>query len=339
MKTHEKKFFLTKAKTFFGIEYDPNDDTWTLEDQSVKFNFRFSILQVNPIHINMIKRMFVINLEKYALGYCTQHYSYFKLLLQNIYTTSNTIPKLITKMHIENFKAFLGQRDEYKLAAINKFIRDLRKIGSDLITENACTYLEEVTLAPNAQGERIMNHDPEKGPFTELEEKAILEAAKNHLVNKMITSEDYLLIRLFLAYGQRRGSYAALKVCDVKARLKNEITEISIDIPMLKKRGAKYREVMANRIVPKHIGTFLLIQVDSILKAFEGIIDDPLQAPLFPSHHFKSYEENNRMVYLHNMEEKAKPNAYHYNPKDLSYRTQKNIKVYENFFRKNGNAY
>jgi integrase len=302
--------FFSKARTKEDIVFDPNEDVWCIKDPFLSHCFKFLDLPFKSNHLYGLKRLFVYYLENYSLYHCANIYQCLKLLLKHATSRTGRPLDTITKVHLKNFKSFLGERNEWKLGTQSAFLKKWHKMGFEGVSEDAYQYLNKVTIKGNVKGERVLSQDPEKGPFSELEEEGMIAALKNFYADGKITVEDYVLIRLLRAYGQRIGTYAHLKVCDVKTkRLVNGETETSINLPLLKKRGAKFREAMLERPVPPSFANILVEHAESVSKAFNDILDDPNLAPLFPDLENDSNDKN----------------AYHHQPRTLGKRVEKII--------------
>ncbi len=300
-----KPKFLSMAITKEGIEYDPNEDIWKIKDPFSSRIFHFNKLPIAPEYLYGLKRIFIYYIENNALGNSTSIFYTLKALLDQIHSQTGHPVNTITEIDLENFKTSLGKSREHKLGSTAAFLKKWYKMGFGVITDKAYRYLLETSFKGNPKGIRILTRDPIKGPFSILESESIVIALKNALADGNIENEEYLLIRLLHIYGQRIVTYAHLKICDIKSNnLQNGTIETVISLPLAKKRGGKFREHFLERPVPKNIATILKKHANSISKAFENILEDTNQAPLFPD--FENISN--------------KKNAYHCMPKKLGRR-------------------
>lgn len=276
-------FFLYKAKTKNGQEFNPNDNVWSHKDISRQYKFDFDTLHISGSRIYGLKRVFVWYLENHSLNHAANIFHGLKTLLKYLYEQLQDDILTITSTHLINYKSSLGIQYEYQLGSLSGLLKQWYEMGFSGLSKDAYDYLNETTFKGNEKGRAVLTMDPYDGPFTDLELENIQVAINNSYANKEITQGDYLLVWLLMIYGSRPLQYALLKVCDLLApKRKDGSEEYIIRIPRAKDRN-KARTEFKERIIPPTIGKILFEYREHIKKNFTGILDNPEQAPLFPS--------------------------------------------------------
>jgi len=299
-------FFLYKAKTKNGLEFDPNDNVWSLSDISRQYKFNFTILHISNNSIYGLKRVFVWYLENMSFSHSSNMFQGIKTLLEYFYEQSEKNMITITSTHLINYKSSLGNKNEYKLGSLSGFLQKWYEMGFPGMSKDAYDYLNETTFKSNEKGKAILTMDPHNGAFTDLELETIQIAINSSYVNKEITHGDYLLVWLFMIYGSRPLQFALLKICDLLSPKRIDGSkEYLINIPRAKNRK-KQRSEFKQRIIPPSIGKILFEYRERIKVNFVDILNDPEQAPLFPSTEKRQSGEL----------------AYHLNPDAITYKIQ-----------------
>ncbi len=280
---NKQGFFLYRAKTKNGLEFDPNNNIWSCNDISKKYKFNFNSLNISSDRIYGLKRVFVLYLENNSLDHAANMFHGLKMLMKYLHEQFQDDILTITSIHLINYKSSLGSQYEYKLGSLSGLLKKWYEMGFSGLSKDAYDYLNETVFRGNQKGKAILTMDPYNGSFTDLELDNIQVAINNSYANKKITQKDYLLVWLFMIYGSRPIQFAQLKVCDLLLiKLKDGSKEYIIRIPRAKNR-AKIRSEFKERIIPPTIGKILFAYHESIKNDFQNILKDPEQAPLFPS--------------------------------------------------------
>lgn len=302
MKTTQENitgFFLYKAKTKNGIEFDPNDNIWSHNDLSKTYKFDFDSLHIVRSRIYGLKRTFVWYLETHSLSHTGNMFRSLKWLLDYIFEQSEKDIDMIKSTHLINYKSTLDPQHEWYLGSLSGFLKKWYEMGFPGLLKDAYDYLNETTFKSNEKGRAVLTMDPFDGPFTDLELESIQVAINNSYAEKEITHEDYLLVWLFMIYGSRPLQFAQLKICDLLSpKRKDGSQEYIIRIPRAKNRK-KPRSEFKERIVPSSIGKLLFEYRELIKVKFVDLRDDPEQAPLFAS---TKKEQSGEFAYHQNAE-------------------------------------
>lgn len=280
---HQTEHFLSKAKTINGLIVDPNKDIWIFDDISGKHQINFESLKISNSTLYGLKRVLIWYLENHAVQHALNMYNRLKEFLDFYYKQSQNDMITITSIHLLNYKSSLDARHEWYLGALSGFLKKWYEMGFPGISKDAYGYLNEANFKGNEKGRAVLTMDPLKGPFSDLELEGIQNAINNAYANGYIPKADFLLVWLFMIYGSRPIQFALLKVCDlIEGKLKDASSEYIIRIPRAKQRK-KLRLEFKDRIVPPSLGKVLFSYSKQVKNDFIGILDDPNQAPLFPS--------------------------------------------------------
>jgi len=280
---NQNGLFLSKVKTKNGLLFDPNDDLWIFNDISAKHRLDLGAFKISNSRLYGLKRTFIWYLENHSLHHAKNMYSRFKELLEFMHSQSECDIDTITSIHLINYKSTLSTKHECYLGSLSGFLKKWYEMGSPGLSKDAYNYLNETSLKGNEKGKAVLTMDPCDGPFTDLELDSVQATINNSYAKNEISQEDFLLIWLFMIYGSRPIQFAQLKVCDLLAsKLKDGSKEYVIRIPRAKNRN-KARSEFKERIIPPSLGKVLFSYSERVKESFAGLLDDPNQAPLFPS--------------------------------------------------------
>jgi len=152
------------------------------------------------------------------------------------------------------------------------------------VSGDAVKYLDTIRIKGNRKGVAVLTMDPDQGRFTDIELQAIRSALADAYETGRIKSDAYILAILFIALGPRPIQYAAMKVCDVQAMDDGAgTTTYVVAVPRAKRREARARTSFKKRTLIPKIGKVVFEYAQEVRSRFVGILNDPDQAPLFPS--------------------------------------------------------
>jgi integrase len=267
-----------------GAEFDPRLDIWNCHESSNTVKLDFGKLPITPEMKLAAKKVFVWYAQNKSLGYLDNLYFYLKKFLSFTVSESGMIVSSISPHQIINYYATLKKRDHYYLGSISGLMKkwhEMRYLG---IEDGAIAILKQLRLTGNKKGEAVLTMDPVNGPYTDLENQAILFSLETAFKDEVINLGEYVLVSLFLALGLRPVQYALLKVCDVKSgETKNGMTVYSIRVPRAKLRHSLPRSEFKNRLLIAKLGENLLRHASEVQESFMLRLEDPGQAPLFPT--------------------------------------------------------
>jgi integrase len=140
--------------------------------------------------------------------------------------------------------------------------------------------------SPNS-GVAVATKDPLTGPFTDFEFESINNAMAREYADGGVSVTTYTMALIFIATGARPVQIAAMKVKDVKVVDLGTGIDYSIDVPRAKQRREP-RSEFRNRPLIKSVGKLVSLYAEAVRSKFSKIMDDPLEAPLFPGYQCKT---------------------------------------------------
>lgn len=273
-----------EAITKNGYAFDPNLDIWFFNDITNTHRFIFSELHIQHDILFGLKRTFMWYLENYSQRHSINMFTRLKHLLNYLYKLSKNEIDEINSTNLINYKSTLDKHHEWYLGTLSGFLKKWYEMGFAGVSRDAYKYLDEIKLKGNQKGKAVLTMSPHDGPFTDLELESIQSAINNRYANNEIAESDYLLIWLLMIYGSRPVQFALLKVSDIQILKKqDDSSEYIIRIPRAKNRK-KHRLEFKERIIPPEIGKILYEYSERIKERFKVVLDNPQDAPLFPSY-------------------------------------------------------
>lgn len=289
-------YFYYKGQTKNGVEFDPNEDIWNINDTNRKIKLNFNKLNFNKKYLFSCKNLFKWYLENHSSRHSENMYKYLKNLCNCI---SNTLEKKISKItdiDLINFRGHLGKEREWYLGSLSGFLKKWYELGDSCLTKEAYGYLQEIKLKGNVKGEAVATMDPLRGPFTDIELELIQTAINNSYAKNEINTDDYILIWLFMIYGSRPIQFAQMKLKDIIITKRNDRSnEVFINIPRVKNRK-DVRSEFKKRIIPNSFSSLILNYLNEIKTKVKGIFPNVNDAPLFFRNTLIDYDKNNNYI-------------------------------------------
>ena len=232
-----------------------------------------------------MKRAFEWQVENHAADNVMHTHKYLLALLDHESAHLGRPVDNITSHSILRYRASLTPETEYPLSAIRSFLRRWHDMQLPGLSPTAVKVLDEITFLSLNRGAAILTMDPIYGPFTSIEAASIHTALEEAYQSGRIPLEDYLIAAIFPLLGQRPVQYASLKVCDLHKTeaTQNQPGEYFLSVPRVKQRRAPARDQFKTRRLHRQFGQRLSLQAASVRRRFAEQMDDPSQAPLFPS--------------------------------------------------------
>lgn len=259
-------------------------DVWKIrgETDTVSIDFtQFSSL--NQELVSSLKSTLAWFAEKYSTAHLQNIYTRMRHFDRHLESTQSTAIKRITVESVINYKASLDEATAYYLATLKLLLTKWYRLGYPGIDADVIALFKEVRIPGNSKGVAVLTMDPVTGPFTSIELEAIQSATNTAYANGVMTEPTFLLTWLFMALGQRPSQYAALKVCDIVATpLADGTFSYVLNMPRAKKRNAGHRATLKQRDLIPQIGKPLLDYARRVTLSFQGVLEVPSQAPMFP---------------------------------------------------------
>ena len=270
------------ARTKSGIVFDPRKDVWKFRDATITISLRFDKLSATPELVLHSKHAFLWHAENTAAGTLTAYFGHFANFCKTLSAQSEAPVTVVGVDEVLNYKASLHSSRLWKLGALSTFFRKWHALGVPGVTDNASRLLEGMRLPGIAKGVAVLTFDPIHGPLNDLEFEEILAAIRQAYESGRMSLHDYVMAMLFISLGQRPIQYAALKVCDVSRDFAQDGSFVySIKLPRAKQKNGFVREQFKNRLLHPSLGALVWQHAMDTKAAFEGILDNPAEAPLF----------------------------------------------------------
>lgn len=272
------------TRTRGGALFDPNHERWVIREGHVaaSINFaKFSNLATSKF-LEGLKKTLIWYAENKSLRHADNMFKRAEHLIRHINEGGQNPIFQVTSVDLINYQSAQPENQKWYLGALAGFLKKWHALGHPGVTPEAVKLLNELRLKGNKKGEAVLTLDPYDGPFTDIELESLQGALNQAYSCNWIAEDEYLLAWLFMLLGQRPAQYALLKVCDVLAPTIKDGSHIYIlRIPRVKQRKAARLEFKERLITPQ-IGKLLYEYALKVKTSFEGLLDDPSQAPLFP---------------------------------------------------------
>lgn len=215
-----------------GYVFDPLDSRWKLsKDVSVSPDL--------PAEVDAaVRKGFRMTLQRYAEEKSALHTWNMMMRLRRFFR--DTRASHITPAALMNWRAVLGEADQWELGALRGFFYAWFDYGYEGVSREVVDLLAGWRLKGNEKGGAVAGGCPYKGPLTDLEMAAILDAANTSVVRGQISFEAYAYVLTLAMTARRPVQIAALRGRDV---LRDESVgrRASLRVPRAKQRGGKFR--------------------------------------------------------------------------------------------------
>ena len=272
------------ARTRSGVEFDPRADRWAYRDVTITVNLDFASWPATDSFVASAKLV----LLTYAMNKSPSHLKNMHARLKHYLTTISAAQDGpvtdIDSTDLINYRASLTDKTSWYLGNLSGLVCTWHSLGYPGVTNDAVTLLQQLRIPGNRVGEAVLTHDPEYGPFTDIELQSIQTALDKSYALGGVELEYYLLAYLFMLLGQRSVQYAALKVRDFGVTYAQDGTPMyTLRIPRAKQRYQLTRTEFKDRIIIPQIGELLMRHCNQVKAAFHGLLPDIGDAPLFPA--------------------------------------------------------
>ena len=272
------------ARTRGGVLFDPNQERWVIREGHVAVSINFAKLSslATSKFLEGLKKTLIWYAETKSLRHVDNMFKRAEHLLRYVSEGGHKIIFQLTNIDLINYHAAQPENQKWYLGSLAGFLKKWHAFGYPGIASEAAKLLNELRLKGNKKGKAVLTLDPYDGPFTEIELEAIQGALNQAYSNSSIAEDEYILAWLFMLLGQRPAQYALLKVCDVSApKVKDGEQIFILSIPRVKQRKAARLE-FKDRLITPQIGKLLYEYALKVKDSFEGVLENPNQAPLFP---------------------------------------------------------
>jgi len=272
-----------EVTTLSGVKFQPRLEKWFYRDSTKNITLNFNNISAEFKLIISAKKVLIWYAENKSPDHLNNMFRRIQHFL-NFSNANNKLLSIITGDDLINYRASLSGNNAWYLGNLSGFLQKWHSLGIYGVSDDAIALLKQLRLKGNRKGEAVSTMDTLDGPFSDLEVEALHEAVENGYEAGDIALDEYLLIWLFLALGQRPIQFASLKVGDFGVSVaKDGATVYSIKVPRAKQREQLSRSTFSQRVLVAQIGEKFVQYIEYVKTNFTGIIEDTSQAPLFPT--------------------------------------------------------
>ncbi|MDP2449560.1 MAG: site-specific integrase [Polaromonas sp.] len=264
-----------------GLDVTLSGDRWAYRDalKSVSIQFEKISRHLSGPLVDTYKQVLIWYLENNSPDYVIGVHQSFLRLIEFSFECRKNVDR-IRAVDVLNLKDKIGKSRFAKLAAL---IRRWNTLGYPFV-EDAASLLKTLVVGAAPKGMAVLTMDPEIGPFSEIETRAIQAAVDDAYIDKRIDDDIYCMVWLFLALGVRPIQMAAMKVCDVLVEsAEGGSQRFGVMVPRAKQGLERPRMQFKKRPLIKEIGGPLYEHAQRKQAEFSSKLRDPSTAPLFPA--------------------------------------------------------
>lgn len=248
--------------SFAGFDFSIDENRWVLDSDT-------------PILIAFVQKF----PEQFQEG-IIETLAYFGEYRSAKYTNMHTVElrRYLKSTSNLNLKGLLSykvsppekNRDQY-LSVLRCFFRQVVYLGFD-VPQDFMKEFNSWVLKGSEKGVPVLTHDPETGPFSELEFRAIKAGLDHKYAEGKVTNREYALAQLFAATFRRPTNLIQLKIKDLIASskaLKTKQPIYQINIPRSKGKGRRFRSQFKSFALIESIGLVLSKHIEIAVKDLE----------------------------------------------------------------------
>lgn len=246
------------AKTRDGRELSLRREPWSFVSLAGRHTFDFSVFgHFSKDVLYRLKFGILWYIQNKAASSASLYYNEFKVFYLSIIKQKNIMVDIICISDLQEYRNSLGQRSEWRLAAVRTFLLNIDDLGFGITSQDALGYLEDVRLRGMVKGASIRVRDRNNGAFTSTELLTIQTALNDAHAGGQIDLTQFAVTWLLLGYGIRPIQIAALKESDLVIARGEAGKFYALRIPRAKQRGQAIRTSFKTRYCSKQIGHLL----------------------------------------------------------------------------------
>lgn len=284
-----------------GFEFNTSDHKWMLDSETTA-NVAFTRSYPQEYQESIIKTLahFAITC---SAKYVTQHINELKRFLKH--------GKGFTLAGLMAYKMLTPESSrEQCISVLRAFLRKMIYLDF-YVPDEFMKEFNTWVLKGREKGVPVSSQDPEEGPYSELEFRAIQAALDYKYGDHTLSDREYSIVKLFMATFRRPANLKQLKVKDLIANsniLATKQTIFRLNIPRSKGKGRKFRTQSKKFALVESIGLVLTKHIQSSIKEAEAKIgrkfseDEAKELPMFFNHRLidelRAYNIDNVIEYL-----------------------------------------
>ncbi|MEQ3659881.1 MAG: site-specific integrase [Glaciecola sp.] len=203
----------------------------------------------------------------------------------------------------------VGTRDQCT-SVLRCFLRKMVYLGF-YVPDEFMKEFNTWVLRGREKGVPVTSQDPEDGPYSDLEFRAIQAALDYKYADQTLSDREYSMVKLFMATFRRPANLKQLKVKDLIANsniLATKQTIFRLNIPRSKGKGRKFRTQSKAFALVESIGLVLTKHIRSSIKEAEAKVnrkfseDEAKELPMFFNYRLidelRGHNADNVIAYL-----------------------------------------
>ncbi|HCV01578.1 MAG TPA: site-specific integrase [Pseudoalteromonas sp.] len=287
--------------SFAGFEFSILESKWVLDSETT---INVTFVQNFPPEY----RKAILETLTYFAEYRSAKYTSSMSFLLRKYIKGSTS---LCLNGLLSFKVGCPERSKNDyLSRLRCFFRQAEYLGFDAPRE----FMKEINswvLAGSEKGIPVLTQDPETGPFSELEFRAIKSNLDHKYAEGVISDREYSLAQLFAATFRRPINLKQLKVKDLITSSKALITKqpiYQLNIPRAKGKRRKFRSQFKAFALVQSIGQVICQHIETATKELEKkigrelLLEEVKELPMFfneqVAEELKSLKGSQVMAYL-----------------------------------------
>jgi len=264
-----------------GLEFSPIEDQWRISHSS---NESVKVSRAAEAFPTEARSYFRLALARYACSYAADSVRNIAKYCYLIPSDGENLNNWLDEACFLSAKARLGKKREYQLSTIRGFLKFWFESGLYGIDPNFFKTIAGLDIKGNEKGTRVLSDDPINGALTELEHRAILDEVNNAFLENRITTQMYLLIKLFSERGLRRAQAAQLFISDFYRR----DGKFWINQPRSKQRNTGWREAFKTYEVSETLYSLVQVLKQEYMSEIKDLLGgafspESTELPLFPN--------------------------------------------------------
>lgn len=269
-----------------GATFDARQDIWTYLDGVKSIYLDFNRLHfVAPTLLWSIKKTLIWFAENKAPGTLNAAFDSIKTLMSFIHAENGCVIHSISDSDLMNVRARFREIDGHDLFFQHgrPLLKRLCELGYPGVDRSAQKFLKEVKLKRPPAGTKVSLLDPDDGPYTDMERESLLDALSFGFAQGRMTTQQYLIAWFCALFGQRPKQYALLKLCDFVVEDVGGVQRYILRIPLTKGHDELERSRFEEFEIISELADLISQYKSTVLTEFTGLIEEPEQAPFFPS--------------------------------------------------------
>lgn len=269
-----------EAKTRSGLSFDPTADVWSYRDGTAKVHIDFKrLIWLSDELLTSFKRTMLLLVQQGSPHSLSPFFNIILDFTRFLASQKATPLTLIGTVDYLNYRA--TPRGVKRASHLKTLLRKWYRLGLPGLSNDLLTALNATKEKNHPKGVAVATMDPVHGPFSDIELQAIQAALNEAYSKSAISTADFVLAWLFMAFGSRPAQFAAMKVRDVHAISVGDSIDYNIDVPRAK-QSSLHRAEFKNRPLVRQIGELVARYADATRRSFDGLLPVPAEAPLFP---------------------------------------------------------